>query len=196
TLGGKLFPYHWMPFHYFMILLGSLCLVPLGDVPTAKRSFGPVVLILTLAVVLQPTPGLGRQLRGEPADVPLAGRLAEISSFLEERLEPGDLVQPLDFTGGAIHAMLLTRARLATSYLYDYYFYHDVSQPYIQTMRRRFLAELAEQRPRFMIRIERWKPWVRGKDTTRDFAALDSLLRDGYTVALTGDGYAIYERND
>ena len=45
-----------------------------------------------------------------------------------------------------------------------------------------------------MIEIDSKKPWVSGKDTTRDFPELRSLLDSDYVVTQEGAGYRIYER--
>ena len=121
------------------------------------------------------------------------GRVDEIAAFLNERLKPGEKVQPLDWTGGAIHAMLLAKAEIATSFLYDYHFYHDISSPLIQGFRKKFLGEMESSKPRFIIEIVTDKPWVTGPDTTFEFPQLRSFLKGNYFVARQGDGYLIYE---
>jgi hypothetical protein len=51
----------------------------------------------------------------------------EIASFLERKLKPGDTVQPLDWTGGTLLAMLESHACIATPYVFDFYFYHQTA---------------------------------------------------------------------
>jgi hypothetical protein len=118
----------------------------------------------------------------------------EIASYLRAHLAPGDTVQPLDWTGGAVHAMLIARAPIATPFVYDFYFYHHVSNPFIQRLRARFMAAMRAAPPRFVIQIETQKPWPGGADTTREFPELQALLATDYTVASRGDGYQILER--
>ncbi len=101
---------------------------------------------------------------------PKDGRVDEIAAFLQSNFKPGDLVQPLDWTGGAVHAMLIARAQLATRFVYDFHFYHHISSPYIQGLRGQFIESMKETRPRFVIQITADdKPWVSGPDTTREF---------------------------
>lgn len=103
-------------------------------------------------------------------------------------------MQPLDWAGGAVHALLLSKARLATRFIYDFHFYHHVSNPYIQNLRREFVRDLEMRRPRFVVEIVgEDKPWVSGTDTTREFPALRSLLARDYRTACQGNGYVIYE---
>lgn len=123
------------------------------------------------------------------------GRVDAIIEYLQPRLQQGDLVQPLDWTGGAIHAMYILHARLATRYMQDYYFYHHVSNPTIQAFRKDFIEQMNKQRPRFIIAItSEDKPWPSGRDTTRSFPELQALIQLEYDQAASGEGYAIYER--
>ncbi len=123
---------------------------------------------------------------------PSDGRVDQIATYLQDHLRPSDSVQPLDWTGGAIHAMLLSKAKLATPFAYDFYFYHDISKPYIKGLRRRFVSDLLETRPRFVIDILD-KPHPSGHDTTREFPELFQILNDNYRVAFQGKGFVIYE---
>jgi len=92
---------------------------------------------------------------------------------------------------------LISRARLATRFMYDYHFYHHVSQPFIQTLRHRFLDELARARPRFVVEyFGENKPWPKGEDTTREFPELRKYLADGYAIQVSGNHYRIYVSND
>jgi hypothetical protein len=178
------------------------CVVALGWVdlgpgaPRALRWILPAVTVVAAILMVRPSPALLRQLGGVPVDTPLRSRVEEIASYLEAHLRPGDTVQPLDWTGGAVHAMLIARARLATPFVYDFHFYHHVSTPYVQELRRRFMARLEAAPPRFVIRIETRKPWVQGEDTTRDFSALQHFLAARYAVGLAGDGYDVLVRRE
>jgi hypothetical protein len=133
-----------------------------------------------------------------PADFsapPKQGRPDEIAAFLNANLGPDDSVQPLDWTGGVVHGMLLARARPATPYLYDFPFYHHVSHPYVFELRGRFLEALRVARPRYVIEIPgEEKPWLRGIDTSRDFNKLRRFLETNYAVIVTRNDYVIYER--
>ncbi len=124
-------------------------------------------------------------------------RAGEISRFLERNLKPGEAVQPLDWTGGALLAMLQTRAPLATSYVFDFYFYHHVSHPYIQSLRSDFMNQLREVSPRFIIEVTAIdKPWVTGEDTSRDFPELRAFLDERYFITIEREDYIIYELDD
>jgi hypothetical protein len=126
---------------------------------------------------------------------PQEGRVDAIAEYLTAHLQPGDTVQPLDWTWGAVHAMLIARARIATPYVHDMHFYRTVSEPYIQSLRRDFIADLDAARPRYVIQvIAESKPWLTGPDTTRSFPQLTEFLDVNYTVAVRDDQYLIWER--
>ena len=109
-------------------------------------------------------------------EVPKGGRVDEIAAFLRADLKPGDTVQPLDWTDGAVHAMLISEAQIATRFVYAFSFYHHISSRYIKDLRREFIAALHRAKPRFIIKMENGFPWVHGLDTTKDFADLDRFI--------------------
>lgn len=212
-LTGQFFPYHYIPFTYTIILVASLSLstlalsevegfhFPLSTSPSFLRRRGAVatfplssaILLATALITVKPSQTFLRQLQGK--DIATAtDRAAEISNFLEENLEPGEEVQPLDWTGGSLLSMLETRAPIATSYVFDFYFYHHVSNPYIQSLRADFMTQLLESKPRFIIEVTAIdKPWVSGEDTSRDFPELRAFLKEQYSVTMEKEDFIIYE---
>jgi hypothetical protein len=189
ALSGQFFPYHYIPFVYFILVLASLCLV------ASRWQVGAYfVLVGVMLMNLRPSSVFVRQLEGKPV-VTSTDRAGEITRFLEKNLETGDLVQPLDWTGGTLLAMLETRAPIATPYVFDFYFYHHVSDAYIQRLRADFMDELRASSPRFVVEVTAMdKPWVAGPDTTRDFPELRLFLEENYFVKIQRDDYVIYER--
>lgn len=195
VIAGQFFLYHWMPFQYFVVILSGLVFI---RPPTAhsliQRLFPIVILGVTLYVALDLPPGFTQQLRGAPPPAPKGGRVDEIALFLQSRLNEWDRVQPLDWTGGAVHAMLIAQAQNATPFIYDYHFYHHISHPFIQELRSRFLQQFQQAAPRFVIEIQTQKPWVTGPDTSREFVELEEILETEYSSVFAGNGYVIYER--
>lgn len=192
---GQFFQYHWMPFQFFVIALACLSLQPhSGKVP--DRLFPVAALALAAFVSLHLPADLPRQLLGQGPKPPQGGRADEIAQFLRAHLKPGDTVQPLDWTGGSVHGMLLAEAQLATRFLYDYQFHHHVSHPEIQALRRRFLAEFRNRPPRFVIDVESGRAWVFGEDTSVRFPELERILQEGYVAVFHGDGYRILARRE
>ncbi len=203
TLAGKFWGYHYMPFAYFCSVSTGLCFAAWPSFPDAQRRWrlGEFFVPLTLLVVITAQLSLpqfllylSHDLLGSESHSPRGGRVDEIAAWLKSRLRPGDTVQPLDWTGGSIHAMLLAKANLSTKFIYDGQFYHDVSSPYIQELRREFISQLVTVPPRFIIEVQTHKPWVSGIDTTREFPELHEFVSKNYSVVYEGDGYLVYER--
>jgi hypothetical protein len=200
--------YHWLPFRIVVVLCAALMLLPLAKFRGSfvaeyllAACFAVCVLVWSMFMRLQPPQltlpwGLEAQMRGLPAPLPKDGRVDEIAEFLlEANLGPEDRVQPLDWTEGALHGMLIAEAVVATPYIYDYHFYHYVSNPYIKEIRQRFVTKLEEEPPRFLIDVDdQLKP--RGLDTTDTFPELEAFVAAHYSMVLEGDGYRILERVD
>jgi hypothetical protein len=188
---GQFWPYHFLPACYFLILLGSLWLRErAGNRAPSKLVVGAFWLIVLL---MTSVPGqLLDDISGASRN-PHDGRVDEVARFLEKRLRPGDRVQPLDWAAGAVHSLLLAKARLATEFMYDFHFYHHVSTPYIAGLRRRFMSELRASSPRFLVAIDD-SVLPTGPDTSRVFPDLNSFIETHYLKVANGDRYAIYER--
>lgn len=197
VLSGQFWDYHWIPFLYGLILLGSLALAPLpeGFKPKWLRLV-PVAILMTVTVLaLRPPADFMLQLRGIPIPAPKQGVVDELARVLRAKVGPDDLVQPLDWVGGSIHAMLLARTRIATPFLYDYHFYHHVSNPFIQRLRKRFIAKLETTRPKLIIEVTSMhKGKVGGHDSSTDFPQLRRLLATSYKVWEKCQRYTIYKR--
>jgi hypothetical protein len=196
-VSGQFWFYHWIIFVYFIIQLSSLCFIKQDISVSLIRKIVPIVAILSCVIVsLYPSRLFTDQLRGRPLKAPEDGRADEIARYLKANLKSDDLVQPLDWTGGAVQAMLISNARLATPYVYDFYFYHNVSSPYIQTQRERFIESMEQSHPRFIVQVDfDVRPMVSGNDTTYEFKELNKLLDRDYSVADQGKGFKIYELN-
>lgn len=192
---GQFWDYHWLPFHYFILLTAALCLTPprAADLSRGQRLAPLATLAIVLLLALAPTHEFYGQLWGQPPRPPSQGRADAIAAFLRQHLAPGDSVQPLDWTGGAIHGLLQAEARLATPFFYDFYFYHHISSPVIQGMRRAFLQDLAAAPPRFIVEVTQ-KRRPTGADTTTEFPELRAFMAAHYRLAAGGEGYVIYER--
>jgi hypothetical protein len=194
VFAGQFWSYQWLLFVFFAIQVSSLCFIEQSEKVANSRRLYPVLVVLFVFFQAIPMGTYEKLLTRGALDPPKDGRVDEMVAFLGPRLQPGDMVQPLDWTSGTAHAMLILKARLATSFLCDTGLYHDVSNPYIQGLRRRFMAELRAARPRFIIEVYgEFKPWPIGVDTTREFEELQAFLHEDYTAVFEGDGYRIYE---
>ncbi len=198
ALSGQFFPYHYIPFIYIIILVASLSLTT-HHFPLSTSFIFPLslsILLITILLTVRPSTTFLRQIQGHPIATS-TDRAEEIARFLENNLEAGETVQPLDWTGGTLLAMLETRAPIATPYVFDFYFYHHVSNPYIQSLRVDFVHQLQSASPRYIVEITAIdKPWVSGEDTTRDFPELRAFLNEYYSVTMDRNDYIIYELDD
>lgn len=196
AIAGKFWPYHFIPFLYCASLGAGLCLGR-GDGDASGRGLGLIALVLAVTVQLS-LPGYVRETvedLAEPDGGKRVERIEEVAAWLREHLEEGDRVQPLDWArGGAVHAMLRAEARIATEFLYSYHFYHHVSHPFVQELRARFLQQMEQVQPRFVVDMRRIMHRVSGLDTVREFPALDGILRSRYRPVASGDRWVIYAR--
>jgi hypothetical protein len=103
-------------------------------------------------------------------------------------------VQPLDWTGGAVFGMLRAGAPLATPFLDDAHFDHDVAHPFVRRLRARFVESLASSRPRFVIQVWTMRAHLTGPGMDHSFPELESMLSSEYRAVFDGNGYRILER--
>lgn len=188
-LAGRFWTYHWLPCSFFLALLVASGLVESGRGRTALL----VVSLAALQIAAPLLPRLYFGVLGGAVNVPKGGRVDEIAGFLSRHLEPGDKVQPLDWTGGAVNAMLTARADLATRFFYTYVFYHHTSTPYIQGLRREFVDSLVRDQPRFIVELHVTPSIVHGPDTSREFAELGAVLKGRYRPVRAAGSYTIHE---
>jgi len=190
---GKYWGYHWLPSFYGASLLAALCFVRI-----AKPLHVPRDLVVAMVIVMLTAHAPGIQTYWRQTRLALSnsrpGIAAQIAAELRARLNPEDTVQPLDWTAGAVHALFLTQTRIATPFLYDFYFYHHVSTPYIQQLRAKLIDELHEARPAFVVTADQQRRFE-GRDTTYQFDELSDFLRQDYHAVVANDRFVIYERN-
>ncbi len=194
-VANKYWEYHWLPMIFFLILLSASGLIspPFQEKP---QNAWPVIIgiLLTVVFILRPSENFWMQINNVPLPPPQGGRVDEIADYLKENLQPGDTVQPLDWSNGAVQAMLVSRARPATRYLYDFHFYHHISNPEIQNLRKDFLYQLTQSKPRVVIQFFDGRPWVDGFDTARDFPELKQFLVENYLMDQEKNGYRLWLR--
>jgi hypothetical protein len=194
VLSGQFWNYHWMPFVYFGSLCASFILMPIPQEQSStwNHIIPQLTFFIFLFITIFPTENFARQVAGDLLAPPKEGRVDAIADFLKKNLRPGDTVQPLDWTGGTIHGMLLAEAVVATPFIYDYHFYHHISQPYIQKLRKSFVKELTEAKPRFIIHMLKM-PRPYGKDTTNKFLELENFIVNNYFIVLKNNEFTIWE---
>lgn len=90
--------------------------------------------------------------------------------------------------------MLKAKAPLVARFMYDYHFFHHVSDPFIQQLQKELIHSLNQNSPRFIIEVDTDQPRVSGKDTSSVFPELKQLIGSHYRLAFHGMGFAILER--
>lgn len=182
AFSGQFWSYHWLPLIFFSSLGVGLCFTRLPPAyPLLYRVIPVAVAISMLILMFHPERGMSHLLRDRRA-LPKNGRPDAIAKFLNEHLEPGDTVQPLDWAHtGVLHGMLLAEAKIATPFVYTFHFYHHVSTDYIKGLRKQFIDSLNEAKPKYIIEGKMGRPYVHGKDTSARFRALENLLKRDYT---------------
>ncbi|MEZ4726561.1 MAG: glycosyltransferase family 39 protein [Caldilineaceae bacterium] len=203
ALGGRFLDYHWMPFVYFASLGTALILY---SPPTLARVHRPAILplcgfiVTAMVVTLLPAYGAANHLlSGKPPAPFHDAQVKEITAYLATHLSPTDTVQPLDWNGGALHAMRITEAVVATPFIFDFQFYHHVSTPYIRQLRKNFLTELEQTMPTFVIDVYKVGddiPEISGVDTTHEFPALREFIEQQYRKDYVGNGFDIFRKRD
>ncbi len=199
VFAGKFWPYHWLLMLYFLVLLSTLCLIKIDIKQRFERLYPLIIFVIILIPGIRPSDNLLYDLVmpdivSSQTAITENKRAVEIAEYLEKNIRPNDLVQPLDWTGGAVHAMLISKAKIATPFIYDFHFYHHVSRPYTQYLRKIFMESLAASKPRFIIQILDNKPWPNGYDTSREFRELSQFLQTFYIPSVNGRGYNIFTR--
>lgn len=190
AISGQFWFYHWSAFLVFAAISTSfLPEVLLKPWPKFLLT-GMLFFLLGLQVPLADEFKL--QLSGQAVPAPLNGVPDRISSFLKKNLQPGETVQPLDWVNGAIHGMLEAKALIATRFLYDYHFFHHLSSPLIQDLRREFIDSLTRKPPDYFIYVF-LKSRVSGPDTSQDFSELGKFLFNNYDLIEKQDEFAIFK---
>jgi len=190
VIQGKGTEYHLYPLATFVCLLAFSVLAP---ALATRRAWVTVSVAVTLlaALVLVATKGL------EASNAPWMWdeerRVRVLTQDLGPRLAPGDTVQVLDVSDGALHALLRLGVRQPTRFVMDYLFFHEAHLPVVQALRAEFVAALEAAPPRFIV-LMRGSAIAGDYDRIRDFPALAELLARRYDVVHTRDGYRLYAR--
>lgn len=195
VVGGKFWSYHWLLFLYFVVLLASLCLI--GEPRSKNRTqelFQVFVVVASLIPFMSTTAyrTIAYGVTGDRLPPPHEGKADEIADYLKRNLSGQDTVQAIGQSEPAIQAMLTARAKAATSFHYDFMLYYHVSNPYIRMLRNRFLTELQNASPRFIIEIQKSSEHVWARSV--DWPELRDFIARSYVIDAQGAGYVIFRR--
>lgn len=184
VLSGQFWEYHYDPFEFWLVAALSMLVVPiLAD----ARNFAIPGLLLISSMGY----GFWRHhvMNPGPAE---HGVVADMTKAINQVVPAGVAVQPIDWTTGAVQALLRTEHPLGTRFLYDYHFYHHVDTPVIQKLRAEFVSQLTECRVPFVLEVRReYKDVMTGIGTSDRFEELDRLLNERYESVYEGRTYRI-----
>jgi hypothetical protein len=184
ALSGQFWEYHYDPFQYWLLAILSLLALPI------LSGFGNVAIPgLLLVSCVGYSFWRHHVIDAGPAE---HGVVADMTRTLEREVPAGVPVQPLDWSTGAVQALLRTAHPLGTRFLYDYHFYHHVQTPIIQKLRIEFVTQLEKCRVPFVLEVRRsYKDVVSGVNTSDHFDALDRVLSERYESVHEGKTYRL-----
>lgn len=171
---GQFWEHHWLPYIYFISILISLCFSENLQLKKFEKYFVTFLAAAAMLSILVPSHGYITQLKGQ--DVANAKRVSEITEYLNKNSRPDDLIQPLDWVGGTAEALFEAHRNIATRFVYDFHFYHDVSNPYIQDLQREFIDELIIKPPQFIIKTLDERPYLQVPEQLKIFPNLITIL--------------------
>ena len=185
---GRGWEYHFYPLALFATALGG---AGLGAALADRRRVLTTMLVLSLAVTAGALWTKGQRNLAPAWIAAKLERVGRVSEALRPLVAGGRTVQVLDTTEGGIHALLRLRVRQPSRFLYDFHFYHDVSDPYVRALRAE-LMEALRRRPPVAV-VEFVPGWPEGGyERVASFPELARWLQDGYRVLEEGDGYRLY----
>jgi hypothetical protein len=193
---GKNWFYHWYPMLGFALPLATSYLEPARKPGQLRHERSLAMACLLVAAVV---PGILMTAFGEPEAwlTEKHRRVSAIERDLGSRTTDSSRVQVFDLTEGGIHALLRLKLRQPTRFIYDFHFFHDVDDPYIQGLRRELLSRLKAKPPDFLLLFTTsgWPgPRVRQTDRLATFPALESWIRENYAVDVARRDYRILAR--
>jgi hypothetical protein len=184
VLSGQFWPYHYDPFEYWLVATLSLLVVPvLGNI----RYFAIPGILLLASIGYS----FSRQhvIHPGPAE---HGVVADMTKAIKEVVPAGVAIQPIDWSTGAVQALLRTEHPIGTRFLYDYHFYHHVQTPVIQGLRAEFVSQLIGCRVPFVLQVRReYEDVMTGIHTSDHFDELDRVLNERYESVHEGNIYRL-----
>lgn len=129
-----------------------------------------------------------------------ASRLRPIGRAVVESLSsditsygPSATVQPLDLTGGVLHAMLLAQKAPSTRFIYDVFFYNEVTSPFSVNARTEFIETIRQHPPSLVVlSAQSWPNRTLGFNRLNRFLELRKFLEDRYVVCTQNEDYWLY----
>lgn len=198
VITGKAWVYHRIPFLFFAAFMFAVpfgTVVAAGKVKLMRIALCTVVALILAAgamhsAVLRPEMGEARPFENNLS----LNRVDRLARDIADNLRPGDRVQPMDWTGGALHAMLKNKAEIGTRFMFDIQFYHHGDREAPQRWRKVFLKELRANRPAMVV-IMKIRAMPTGDQVFTDFPEFQDYLRN-YHPVVKNKVYEIWRIDD
>lgn len=199
VIAGKFWVNHMLPSAYWTLL----CFVLLLTLPSDNtKIFGKTLAIIFLILValagyfFSSTSFLQMHAaHNKEAKTSENWRARQIAAFLNAQyLRTEDTVQMLDIAGDGQAALLQARATSATRHLIDTPLYMQPDSDATQALRKEFIEDLNNRKPRFIIYFEQYLH-PGGGNRLQEFKPLAAIIEQDYEIAEQRDGsYTIYRR--
>jgi len=191
-ISAKFFYYHWLPVLFFSSLLLSLCFDSItikNKIPTLQKL---IILIVLLSILLEIKTNFNKISQSDMVFKRNYEIAEKLSVFIDKNCNKNDNVQILDITDGGLHALLKSKKKIATKFLYDYYFYHHISNEYIQKIKKEFIFEIKQTKPKYIIKIY-YNYIPEGVDCSDSFPELKHIYDTYYDKNEDNSDFTIYK---
>jgi len=196
-IAGKFLFYHWIPFAFFIIILGSTCFIKPDpskkySLPLETIALISVFFIITLQICRPQNihyfkDELSGKATGNDNQYILYPDIKYTADYLSKNLNPGDKALSLDDIGTGIHSMLLARTEMATYYPFEALFsFAEREFPgseYMHNLHSDYTKRFEAAKPKIVIDFS----------GAKHFDDLQQILNTNYTPIKLEHGI-IYER--
>jgi hypothetical protein len=184
ALSGQFWTYHYDPFQYWLVIvLSSLTIPILGGGRNAALPTSMLLCCVGFSFWRH------HVISAAPAE---HGAVADMAREIEKHVPPGLAIQPIDWSTGAVQALLRTRHPIGTHFLYDYHFYHHVQTSAIRELKTSFITQLVTCQVPFVLQIRRqYEDTMTGINTSERFDELNDILKKHYESVHEGLTYRL-----
>lgn len=191
---GQFWPYHYYTFGFFCLLGICGVFVFLNEALLSRAHALACLGLIALTFATQAPRFFAYEYIERNADN-RAALAHDMQVALIRWLPEGARVQPLDWTSGALHAMMLTRNQLATQFMYNFHFAHHVSHPVIKGLRAELMTELSANPPEGLL-VGLKPARVHGLDVSYEFPELDAFRDAHYLLVEEDENFQLFRRRD
>ena len=201
-IAKKIFFYHWIPYFYFASLGTAMLLYSSQHFAKMRYIRAIPIFVFTISIMsLLHLPHSifnqiqqQRVLTWEPKITWADEVEDQIKEYMRKNMQPNDKIQPLIFNAGALEAMLDLNVTPATPYIIKLQFYHNISNPYIQYIRKDFIKRMTQEMPKFIIEEHTHK--LLEMDGHNKFPELKQFIKRHYVKDYIGNNFEIYKKID